>query len=227
MTTEVILVPRYVRALEELAMRRGLSVSIGVESIETWQHGDHWMIDYLVGEWRGSLRQFLSLNFATIGCRIPLHRGEIIMRASSPVRSGTLEAHGKSVLFKPQLAVAPVKLEQRGRVEVIDYDDRVAFHGTANALIGAGILEKRLTLRKLTRRQGSADEPYGTCYWDMQRQPDGTILYTEDTPQGVLARKALRADLVKRMAACRDPELEERRWPDEPPSQAPPPSYLH
>ncbi len=147
------------------------------------------------------------------------------MRASSPIRRGGLAVDGKNVVFVPTFGPVPLSIERRGEVEVVHYRHRIAFHGPLQALIDAGIAKERLNpSRTRTWRRGSTDEPYGECRWDMHRQPDGSIVYVEDTPQGVIGRHAVQADVERRLQACRDSALEHWRWPQDPP---PGPSYLH
>jgi hypothetical protein len=221
---KVILVPKYVRALEALAARHGFAVApLRIEAVCDYHYG--LLVDHLVGQWRGTRRQFLALEFAAPGFHVPLKEGPVPMRASSPIRWGSLAVDGKDVIFEPTFGPLPLRIEQRGELEVVHYQHRIAFHGSMPALIAAGIAEARLA-PSLTRawRRGSTEEPFGECRWEMRRQPDGSIVYVEDTPQAVIGRRAVQADVEKRLQACRDAAFEQRRWPGDPP---PGPFYLH
>ncbi len=227
------LVPRYIRAIEALGVRRGFSVDIRIETLGLSNAGrlsrpaapgagEDLMLAHLVGEWRGSKKQFSSLKFTRLGGRIPMREGAVPMLASSPVLAGWIEVHGNRVCFTPYFGLVPVRLENRGDVEVIHYLERIGFHGTVKALTAAGIAPERLTpTRSRNWRRGSTDEDFGECRWDMRCQPDGKVLYIEDTPLGA----AKHAGFERRLEACRDPALELRMSPN--PPETPRPSYLH
>jgi len=185
------LVPRYVRALEALGSRRGLSVSIGIGYVLGYEG----KAEHLVGEWRGSWRQFLSLKFTVLSFRRPLVGGAIAVRTNSPIRDGYVEMDGTVVTFLPDFGPVPLGIEHRGPIEIIKYKERVAFHGSMRALIAAHVPKARLRPPRLrTCRDGLSKEPFGECRWSSRRQPDGSIVYTVDTEQAEIARRARLVD---------------------------------
>jgi hypothetical protein len=190
------LVPRYVRALEALGARRGFSVSIAIAPVQGYER----KVEHLVGEWRGSWRQFLSLKFTVLSFRRPLIGGAIVVRTNSPIRDGYVEMDGKVVKFLPDFGPVPVGIQHSGVIEIIRYEERVAFHGSMAALIAAHVPKARLIPPPLrTWRAGSSKEPFGECRWSSRRQPDGSIVYTVDTEQAERARKARIVDGERRM----------------------------
>jgi hypothetical protein len=181
-----ILVPRFVRGLESLAQKKGFEVSI-----ERFGRGDEL---HLVGAWRGTRRQFQSLKFAVSSFALPAASctKAVVMNRFSPVRAGRVDVEGNEVLFTPDFGEVPERIEYRYDVEVAHYAKRIAYHGTIEALIALGIPKKRLKFSKTTPlRQGQSLESFGRCEWDARLQPDGTVLYRDDTELAERARRKL------------------------------------
>jgi len=201
------LVPRFVRNLEAIGRCRGFFVSIHLKPVleGRWWH-QYGKVDHLIGYWRGTRRGFVGLKFAVPGFRVPLLGSEVIMRPNSPIRSGTIEVvDGKYMVFSPDFGRAPIRLEERGDVEVVTYEERIAYHGGLKALVAMGIPKERLTSPR-TRRwsNGSAEESFGECHWEMRRQPDGSILYVVDTEAAETARQAAKAKYENMLRDDRD-----------------------
>jgi hypothetical protein len=230
-----LLVPGFVRNLEAIGKRRSFVTSIGIEPI--YERRIYEKVNHLVGRWRGTRRQFLGLKFAVPSFRVPLTGGEVLMHTNSTLRGGYsyIEVDGKNVLFLPDFGRVPVRIEDRGDIEVVEYEERIAYHGSIQALIAAGIPKQRLTLPRLrTWRDGSSNETFGECRWNMQRQPDGLIVYTVDTEEAQIARKTRAAERERQqreydqvhtqMEARRAREMAGLPEPIEP--KPPRPSYL-
>ena len=140
------------------------------------------------------------------------------MTRFSPVRAGRVDVEGNEVLFTPDFGEVPASIEYRRDVEVVHYGKRIAYHGTREALIDLGVNPKRLKVSKTTPfRQGQCIESFGPpihlsaaathcvsgdgpevtlltprrCYWDARLQPDGTILYRDDTELAECERREL------------------------------------
>jgi hypothetical protein len=175
---------------------------------------------HLVGTWRGTRRQFQSLRFAVSSFALPSASctKAVIMNRFSPVRAGRVDVEGNEVLFTPDFGEVPASIEYRRDVEVAHYGKRITYHGTREALIDLGVNPKRLKVSKATPfRQGQCIESFGPpihlraaathcvfgdgpevtlltprrCYWDARLQPDGTILYRDDTELAECERREL------------------------------------
>ena len=197
--SKAVSVPNYIRSLEALAKRRGFVLG-PIVIAQVYVRGGLYTrkVDNLVGEWHGTWRQFLSLKITVPSFRRPLLGGAMIAHSSSPVHAGYLESEGKGVKFLPEFGPVPTGIEHRGEIEIVTYEERVAYHGSSKALIAAGIPRERLILpRKRWWRVGSSVESFGECRWEMRQQPDGSILYVVDTEKAELARNAEHADFLR------------------------------
>jgi hypothetical protein len=98
-----ILVPRFVRGLEAYARQKGFAVSISASVLNMgYARGEE---THLVGEWRGTKRQFHALKFTVPSFSLPTASctKAIIAHRLSPIRAGRIDVESKAVLFEPDL----------------------------------------------------------------------------------------------------------------------------
>ncbi len=168
----LILVPRYVRVLEEHGRARGMTPGQIVVAGPVRSRGRRdWR--YLVAEWTGPRAAFLSL-----GWTVPsFHFGETdqghaaTLRGAAPVHAGHVWCDGDAVIFRVQLGRAPVAIESRGALEWIDFGGGyTALHGAPELITIDGLPAARLR-GKITREWFNGDE-----YWYRLDLPDRTML---------------------------------------------------
>lgn len=203
------LVPRHIEALCEIGRRAGLAV--GEVEIEQINFDDAPPEDHLTVEWSGSGKQLFATGLFTPGQRriiespvsvdtflsIPGDQRYTANWLRSPLVLGIAKGCADFITWRLYLGEVPHRVSQLGGVEICHSPEYVTRHGTAEALIAAGVKPEQLATGKRQRKSAnrwviSSDpgEMYGppTLWWGSCRQPDGTYLHREEMPHVFEAR---------------------------------------
>jgi hypothetical protein len=197
-------VPRYVRDLNLLAEAHGIVTSVflapyddGGPEIRLWARwiGDREELKSLGllapsqlrllapwGDNSARLRRFLTVPSSEPAWLHPLLKGEI-------------EVGGDRFDWNLDFGSCEFSITQRGEVEAITYSDEVLLHGTASALIAAGIEKSRLAIgRRLAKKERDG------LRWRSRRLPDGLHIHCFETEAAFQRRQSneLRAFANKR-----------------------------
>jgi hypothetical protein len=185
--------PRYLEALNALAVAHGLTVSMVVEPYERDPEIRLWC------KWTGKRDAALRLIQPIPSYHLPMARGLIAIPGGSTrvcqMLIGEVTVNGDDVLLEFDCGSTDFTIAARGEVEVITYADEILYHGSAAALLALGIGRNRLPLEKRDGKKGGYH-----CWneeqkvhvevpqWSSSRQPDGLILYREETAGSVERR---------------------------------------
>jgi hypothetical protein len=127
----------------------------------------------------------LSLKFLSPTVRAKVAKGGIIAWPDRDERHtviyGRLRVDGPAVELRVSGGEVPRAIRTEGEIEITEYDDEVAHHGTKEALITAGIC----TVGKIPNknmRKSRADFSQPERQWWMQRHPDGNCVFWVETP---------------------------------------------
>lgn len=166
-------VPRFVQNLNTLAGLHGLTARVYV---------DHYTDDaqkkpILFADWRGTESQLRSFPLVPSRWRLPVTTGQLTIGDvwwRHPVMRGHVTVNPTDLLYRLDFDEVPRSIAERDGVEVIEYADEIAYHGSREALIAAGIDCKRIPAGKRGARSG-----YNAGIPDFytRRQPDGSYVY--------------------------------------------------
>ncbi|MGH8325555.1 MAG: hypothetical protein ACRET2_02210 [Steroidobacteraceae bacterium] len=195
-------IPRHARVLNELAEQAGMAVAVCVERDAEDSR--------LVSIWQGTKAQLRAVGLLSPGllkmldfhshcCDLVLPPGE--RPQCNPLMYGTVEIDGDNICWRIDGGPATYSLREQGEVEIVTYADTVLFHGSAAALIGAGIDRKRLPTGQRTGRRKYC--PESEPEWRCRRQPDGRYVYVVES-QSVFERRC-----AGRTAPAPEPSLSE------------------
>ncbi len=177
--------PQFIENLNALAREYGLSVEMLVEPFEGASAKKS--APRLWSEWRGSRDAFLKLVDPIPSFHLPLSRGWVSIpggaqRSSKyPLIKGDLKVTGESVLFCIDWGLPDFAITVAGDVEIVTYADEIVYHGEAAAISALGIDLERLPQGRKEGKRFTDDESTGPL-WSSRRQPDGSIVYREESP---------------------------------------------
>jgi hypothetical protein len=178
-------IPNHVRALNVLAEKSGLIVSVGLAKNEDGE-------DEISSKWTGKEKQFRNTGLLNEGCRFPLSSGAL---RGSRYLGGFLSNNG-GVYTLAERDALPITRSIKNGVEYTEYcNGDKGHHGTREALIAAKIVEdhqfpaggkSRPRYRKdCSPDYASVDE--SEREWSVITQPDGTFRHWV---QGLSSRRA-------------------------------------
>lgn len=190
-------IPRFVMRLNEYAATRGIDVEVKVEPYSNDPEIRLW------SKWRTTRERFLSLEFLTPSQHLPCKTGRfsVPMNTICALMTGDMTVAGDAVLWEIDFGPADFRIEDRGNVEIVTYDDETVYHGSIEALVGAGIDRRRLPLTKRpSKRSICYDQPQPE--WRSQRLLDGSIVYRVESAKAVRARILYAEAVYREMRAC-------------------------
>ncbi len=200
-----LLVPRYLRNLNVAAASYGLETSI--RSGAGLFHPDlEANRSALLLEWRGTRNQLRALPCVLPSWSIPLERRRLNTRWGT---EGYVELVGDEVLYTIDAGAVPDSISFSDDVEISQWPTYTAYHGAVAGLIAAGIDAKRVGsggARCVTGPWPCPNDGYPNCKpvraWSRTRQPDGLIVYRQETEAHLRERldkwEAKRADRAKK-----------------------------
>lgn len=188
-------IPRHIRHLNDLATRVGLAVRVYVEPYSDDPEVRLW------SKWTGTRAQLFATGLFTSTEQRRIHGGskprQVVVppsesfRRSNYIALGVLSEFGESVQWAIDCGPSIYTLSHSGTAELVTYADEILYHGDAEALIAAGVDRKRLPLGKQgfkSTRRSSCDTV--EAQWNCRRQPDGLLIYRQETYQALQARHA-------------------------------------
>jgi hypothetical protein len=169
-------IPRYVRNLNALAERHGISVNVTNEPYDNDPEIRLW------SEWSGTCEQFLATGlFVPSQARLLLsltafhsHSDSTLTVPTSPtppcLLAGKLTVGGNQVLWKIDSGPAQYTVSERCRVEIVTYADIVAYHGTTEDLVIARVCDRKcLPVGKRPFRSGGSYYSAAGPNWSARR----------------------------------------------------------
>ena len=186
-----LLVPRFVHNLNAIAAAAGFSIE-GNSVGKFHKNDDHQSI---ITTWRGSRAALRALTFLPLSIRERGHisdSGVTVSWPDSPWSNPIFLALCRTSCKGIELAVnggpLPKMIRHQGDLEIIEYDNGTAYHGTKQALIAAGICDGK----RLPGKQWSKSIPYSAPdtdqKWRAKRHPDGMFVYWLETEEACKRR---------------------------------------
>lgn len=185
-------IPRFVRALNAVAEKAGFTVNLDGLGRPRSDYEE----DVIVSTWSGSRRAWKALDFLPhtvwkVGyeggvVQWPLSNANVILR-------GFLSVEKNRIVVKVDGGPAPRSLRKCGAIEIAEYDDCTAHHGTMKALIASGTcVEKHFPgSARVTKRDGG--DPWTsppTRAWWTAKYPDGSYVHRVETDSALATRTA-------------------------------------
>lgn len=187
------MLPRFACALNDLAERCGLEVSV---STGPYSNAGYKGIDSaprIWSDWVGTKKQLFSTGLFT-PCqqrRLPMPSGSGCLQAPASGRSWEylllaatidVEDDDEHITLTIDSGPAKIDIEQRGPIEVVHFShqgqDYVSYQGTVDELIASGISPKRLPRgTRPNKAYRGSKEPA----WISRLQPDGSCLHRVET----------------------------------------------
>lgn len=172
--------PRFVGLVNRLAQEAGFLVHVAVEPL--WPDDE----PRIVATWRVSKEAFLRLKFLSPTARAKVAKGGIIAWPDRDewhtVVYGSLRVDGPAVELRLSGGEVPRSIRTEGAIEITEYDDEIAHHGTKDALIAAGICTAKQFPDK-NMRKSRADFSQPERQWRTRRYPDGSYVHSVETPE--------------------------------------------
>jgi hypothetical protein len=185
-------IPRYMRNLNRLAERTGLTVDVHVAPYTNDPEVRLW------SEWAGTEAQFRATGLFVPSQRFPMGAGILEIPSSTLwvccLAKGSVDVTGAIARWSIDCGPTLYSVEEKHGVEIITYAEEAIYHGSFEALLGAGVPRKRLPSGK----RNAKGNPH-TPYWGSRRQPDGTIVYRVQTESGI--RRIREAQETEKAAA--------------------------
>lgn len=206
-------VPRYIRNLNAIAERAGMTVTMRAASVPEQPEPN------LMARWEGTLEQLAATGLLVPHTVRRLRWASASSTHASGARcqlsglsgdvSGEARVSGDRIVWEINWGPIDYSIEQRGEVEIVTHSCEIVYHGSAAALEGAGIPRKRLPTGKHTAksRYGILEGPEPA--WRARRQPDESYVYYREAE-----------DLV-RIRCEREAERRRRQQPDQRSSSEP------
>lgn len=204
-------VPRFVTVLNRIAEGAGFTTEV---RIDTPRQGE----PEIVSIWRGSRTALRQLGFLPDSELRKVHSagdyyGAPISWPSSPGDHPAMAGRMRRARGALEILVdgghLPSAIRTEGAIEIIEYADEIAHHGSKEALIIAGICTDRQFPNKHTRKTAYY---YDTSKkWVTQRYPDGSFVHWLESDSAHQNRVEARQQEELRQnlqpAACGDPSL--------------------
>lgn len=176
-------IPRFVQRLNEFAASRGVAVEVEFAPYDDGSELQLW------SRWRATRQCFLGLGLLHPSQHLPLARGYLTVPPRGPyARSGTLLAGeitvtADAVVWDIDFGPGAFELTERDGVETVTYADGRLLHGSAEALIAAGVDRKRLpaTGTRGFKRGGDSLRNEEAPGWWARRQLDAQYVYYEES----------------------------------------------
>lgn len=199
-------VPRFVRALNDIAERAGFATEVGIGKI--WENDE---APYIVSTWRGTRSAFLRLKFLPSFILGKVHGGGVITWPQEPdyrycVIRGVMEVQRSRLELRLSGGPIPNAIRTDDEVEIVEYADQTAYHGSKDALMAAGICtEKQLPSETQRRRRKGSCQPSGEGrYWSTRRQLDDSFIHWLETEAKCKQRRA-EEEKEERQQQCSGP----------------------
>jgi hypothetical protein len=112
-------------------------------------------------------------------------------------------------------------IEQRGDVEIVTYPWELVFHGSAEALMGAGIARKHLpTGERVSKSTYDTTAEHPEPRWRARRQQDGLYVYRRESDEVCRIRCEQEAARRRELEQLREREEQARRQNEPQPAPA-------
>jgi hypothetical protein len=199
-------IPSYIRDLNDLAERHGITTSIILGPYDNNLELRLW------AKWRGTCDGLQSVDLLSHHQlarliwprrrRGAVRRPMITVPSSeppwcNPLLRGEMEISGDHFEWNLDFGSAHFSVADRGDVEAVTYANEVCLYGSAEALIRAGVNEARLPLGVRAAKSSRFDDPK----WHSRRAPNGLHLYRFETQTNSGKRHSrnhrVSADLVR------------------------------
>lgn len=221
-TPPALLVPRHIRIINQVAQAAGISVTVSEAMAEEGRE--------LVCLWEGTKSQLRATRLVLLSYHFPMKAGTLSVPDSGPwgtldrklrsgFISGKITVQGSRFTLRATGGEIPDSIEERGGVEISSFADRIVAHGSADALIAAGICTakqipgpKRHSVRFDTNWHSRSQEG---VQWVTQRVPDSSYVHFRETEHVTRARKEEREAWARQHALSKqERSARERRTID-------------
>lgn len=239
-------VPRHVANLNAMAEKCGFKTSVRVgkvppewpvkeydevndcEGVMGWARGD-----LVLSTWTGTKAQLLAMGILCTSYHFPQrvgwicepHHSPYSVAGRHPALCGVIKIAGENVSLELYGGPRPDSICMAGDVQIVEYPDEIAHHGTRDALTAEGICTAReLSLKRprWTRIEGGTDDS-PLCL--TKKLPDGTFIHWRETEDACRRRFAENRERAARMecaakqreSAAKESSLSPHEWqnPDE------------
>lgn len=182
-------VPRPIALLNDAAKSAGVCVSVSCIQVAEWNPG------LLVVQWAGAIADFQKLQLMPRSWRFPLCAGALRIphcawSRTSHFLAGRVSVEGDKFTFIAREKL-PFGIRHDGPLEISDYGDEIAYFGSRDALISAGVCSAAQFPAE--RRQAiAARQGFGEQFvreWETRLHPSGHFLHTMESEGHARARE--------------------------------------
>lgn len=205
-------IPRYIRSLNDWAAKRGFVVDVekrDPDPGETWDRARKYF--YMI--WTGPIRLIRDSGYFPRCYRFP-GCGSGTFRFSKN-RRGTVKKNSRGWVVAMNAGEVPQRIEQRGDVEVLHFDGgSLAYHGSGEALIAAGIQADNLPTGKRDVKHTHYSREYLEPAWTARRLLDGSFLIDIEADAHFQERKQEYEKRIPNRTCADTPSIDDRRGDD-------------
>jgi hypothetical protein len=145
MTTKPLLIPRFVKDLNQIAIEGGLTVSVAVGKLVDSEVGSE---EGIICTWSGSTQAFgslLSLPTEVIRRKRDVGQRIIFPRECTqvhPLLYGIVRRYDEEIVLEVSGGRVPESVRLDDDVEIIVYPDEIGYHGRASDLVAKSYCDK-------------------------------------------------------------------------------------